>query len=95
MKDQINQLSDKIDQDINEAAFKVKDLKKNIWCVKQEFNKINDGKNEWKNLKTEIGNKLQDIADQINQPLECFFCHSKELLCQKCRMRRRTESCSD
>ena len=70
MKDQIIQLSDKIDQDINEVAIKVKDFKSGQGLlIKDEFDKITKcGKDEWKKLKAEIGTRLQAIEDQITNP---------------------------
>ena len=40
--------------------------------------------NTWRNIELKHGTRLQEIADEINQPFQCFFCPSKDRLCESC-----------
>ena len=99
MEKEIKQLYDSFEEQIRQAALKVKDFQ-DFRLVGQVFHPLNGGPmhtewygkglimTKWKDIKTKIGKRVQEIADQINKPLKCFFCPSKEELCQECKQKK-------
>ena len=98
MEKEIKQLYDSFEEQIKQAALKAKDCQ-DFESLAQVFDPLNGGRiytkwyrkglimTKWKDIETKIGNRVQEIADQINQP--CFFCcPSKEKLCTKCKQKQ-------
>ena len=83
-----------LDQEISQVALDVKKAESfksagklfgRLYGTKHDENLI---RHTWKKYKIKHGTRLQEIADQINQPLKCFFCPSKEVLCKRCENKK-------
>ena len=100
MKQEINHLYEHFVKAIDKAALEARELS-DYKPIGEKFNPLHgandfyekrNGGNKmyyaWRDLKIKIGRRLQVIADEIQQPLECFICPSKDQLCEDCKVRK-------
>ena len=98
MIEEIEALYLKFEKEIDKVASEVKDFndKKQI---AERYDPLHGGMRgsgyliikDWKGLRTKFGLRLQEIADEIQKPLECFICPSieDERYCEGCKIRRK------
>ena len=100
MMQEIKLLDNDLVNAIDKAALEVKDLD-DYKPVAEKFDPLQGGigiivkKNgwktiydHWKELNIKFCRRLQAIADEIQQPFECFICPSKDRLCEDCKVRK-------